>query len=177
MLNQNPKLYFRITICLRTVHSMKKFALSQDVTLCLSFELFCTRSLTACGRGESIFHCGMKLKLRARCEMLARTGCFMLTSSGDPLASHSSIWLKPEFSTLSSELRLMYWLCKQCSVVGETECEILSPMPKAELETRKPFTPLFSRVDWGFPPWVYPAIFTFRGWIGELSMNVMNSWG
>jgi hypothetical protein len=30
---------------------------------------------------------------------------------------------------------------------GEAECEILAPMPKAEWETRKPFTSLFCSVD------------------------------
>jgi hypothetical protein len=166
-------LYFRITIYLRAVHSREKFSLSQDVAFCLSFELFWTRSLIACIRGESIFHSGMNLKLGARCRMLARTGCCMLTRSVDPQASRSSTWLKPEFSMLSSELRLMHWLCKHFSMDGEEECEILAPMPKAELETRKAFTLLFCTVVWGFPPWGYPEIFIFTWWIGELSINVM----
>jgi hypothetical protein len=147
ILNQNPKLYFRITIYLRAVHSRKKFALSQDVAFRLSFELFWTRSLIVCIRGENIFHCGMNLKLWAKCGMLARIGCYVLTRSGHPQASHSSTCLKLKFSPLSSELRLIFCLCKHFSMDGEAECEILSPMPKAELETRKPFSPLFSRVD------------------------------
>jgi hypothetical protein len=89
--NQNPKLYFRIIVYLRAVYSGKKFALGQDVAFCLNFELFWTRSLIACIKGESIIHCGMNLKLWARCGMLARTGWYMLTRSvtlKHPIVAH-----------------------------------------------------------------------------------------
>jgi hypothetical protein len=54
MLNQNPKLYFRITLYLRAVHRRNMFALSQDVDFCLTYELFLTTFLIACIKVESI---------------------------------------------------------------------------------------------------------------------------